>query len=93
LLAFFSCICKPYQTVGTYIYWCSSFSGLAVPSSSISCSIWWLVNSASNDQGLLNREACTLSSQDIVLFVSFCLMKTATEAKKVKRAVAVFPVL
>jgi hypothetical protein len=51
------------------------------------------VNSASNDQGLLNREACTLSSQDIVLFVSFCLMKTATEAKKVKRAVAVFPVL
>jgi hypothetical protein len=27
------------------------------------------------------------------LFVSFCLMKTATEAKKVKRDVAVFPVL
>ncbi len=42
------------------------------------------MNSASNDQGLLNREACTLGSQDIVLFVSFCRIKTATEAEKVK---------
>jgi hypothetical protein len=51
------------------------------------------VNSASNDQGLFNRETCTLSSQDIIFFVSFCLKKTATEAKKVKRDVAVFPVM